>query len=106
MDKNHPCYHDLRNYFLGFVLSLLLSAIAFWVVLGGGFSKGLTMCLVGVLGFIQLLAQFRYFLHLNGKRENREDFYLVLFSSLVFLIVVLGTIWIMSSLANRMEMPM
>ncbi|MDB4354066.1 cytochrome o ubiquinol oxidase subunit IV [Akkermansiaceae bacterium] len=104
MDKNHPCYHDLRNYVVGFVLSLVLSGAAFWVVLGSDFSRNLTLCLVGVLGVAQLLVQFRYFLHLNGKRENREDLYLVLFSTLVFIIMVLGTIWILGSLANRMDM--
>ena len=106
MDKEHSSYHDIRNYVLGFGLSLVLSGLAFWVVLGADFSRNMTMCLAGGLGIIQLLVQFRYFLHLNGERENREDLYLVLFSSLVFLIVVLGTIWIMASLANRMQMTM
>ncbi|MDB4265485.1 cytochrome o ubiquinol oxidase subunit IV [bacterium] len=106
MDKKHPCYHDLRNYLIGFVSSLVLSGIAFWVVLGAGFGKGLTLRLIGVLAIVQLLVQFRYFLHLDGKRENREDLYLVLFSTLVFLIVVLGTIWILGSLADRMPMKM
>ena len=46
MDKEHSSYHDIRNYLIGFVLSLLLSGLAFWVVLGADFGSNMTMCLV------------------------------------------------------------
>ena len=104
MDKE--CCRDLRNYVIGFVLSVLLSGGAFWMMLGTDFSKSMKLCVIGALAIAQLFVQLRYFLHIDGKRENREDLYLILFSTLVLLIVVLGTVWIMGSLAARMPMQM
>jgi len=59
-----------------------------------------------VLGFVQLVVQLVYFLHIDRRRSSREDLDLILFSSLVLLIIILGTVWIMGNLADRMHMSM
>jgi cytochrome o ubiquinol oxidase operon protein cyoD len=50
------------------------------------------------------IVHFRFFLHISF-REKREDLQLILFSTLVLIIMVGGTVWIMGSLALRMAMP-
>jgi cytochrome o ubiquinol oxidase operon protein cyoD len=69
---------DLRTYLIGFGLALVLTVVPFAMILLGGMSAGLTM-------------------------RKREDLDLILFSTLVLLIIVLGTVWIMGSLAMRMH---
>ncbi|MBV1927387.1 MAG: cytochrome C oxidase subunit IV family protein [Rhodobacteraceae bacterium] len=90
----------------GFALSLTLTGVAFWVALGTNLSSGKIMAIIGVLGIVQLVAQLRYFLHIDTRKQKREDFDLILFSTLVLLIIVLGTVWIMGNLSIRMHMGM
>jgi cytochrome o ubiquinol oxidase operon protein cyoD len=51
-----------------------------------------------------MVVHFRFFLHI-GFKEKREDLQLIVFSALLLLIMVAGTIWIMASLAVRMALP-
>ena len=97
---------DLRSYLWGFVFSVVLSAAAFGVVLRGGLGRQATMVVLGCLGMLQLFVQLRYFLHIDGRRENQEDLYLILFSVLVLLMMVIGTVWVLGDLAGRMGMEM
>lgn len=106
MDKETEFRRDLRSYLTGFTLSLLLTGAAFWVVLGAGLSTGKTMLGVGMLAIVQLVVQLRYFLHIDRSKQKREDLDLLLFSTLVLLIIVLGTVWIMGNLSARMHMTM
>ncbi|MDA8564189.1 cytochrome o ubiquinol oxidase subunit IV [Mariniblastus sp.] len=97
---------DLRSYLWGFVFSVVLSAAAFGVVLRGELGRQATMVVLGCLGMLQLFVQLRYFLHIDGRRENQEDLYLILFSVLVLLMMVIGTVWVLGDLAGRMGMEM
>jgi hypothetical protein len=52
---------------------------------------------------VLIMVHFRFFLHI-GFRQKREDLQLLLFSALLLIIMVTGTLWIMASLAVRMTM--
>lgn len=62
------------------------------------------LMVIGVFALGQAIVHFRFFLHIrfSGKREALQ---LILFSTLVLIIMVGGTVWIMGSLALRMGMP-
>ena len=106
LDEHAEQDTDLRSYLLGFVFSVVLSAAAFVVMLGESFGRETTMVLLGCLGMLQLFVQLRYFLHIDGRRESQEDLYLILFSVLVLLMMVIGTVWVLGDLAGRMGMDM
>ena len=106
VDKHEEHDSDLRSYLLGFVFSIVLSAAAFGIMLAGNFGRETTMVVLGCLGMLQLFVQLRYFLHIDGRRENQEDLYLILFASLVLLMMVVGTVWVLGDLAGRMGMDM
>ena len=63
------------------------------------------LIVVGVFALVQMIVHLRFFLHISF-RQKREDLQLILFSALLLTIMVMGTIWIMASLALRMAMPM
>ncbi|MDB2685824.1 cytochrome o ubiquinol oxidase subunit IV [Mariniblastus sp.] len=106
MDRHEDFDSDLRSYLWGFVFSIVLSVAAFAVMLSGFFGMETTMVVLGCLGMLQLFVQLRYFLHIDGRRESREDLYLILFSVLVLSMMVIGTVWVLGDLAGRMGMDM
>lgn len=96
----------LRSYVWGFALALGLTLIAFALVYWAAMPRSPLLIAIGVLALVQMVVHFRFFLHISF-RENRDDLQLILFSALLLLIMVLGTLWIMGSLAARMmDMPM
>ena len=106
LDEHEKQDSDLRSYLWGFVFSVVLSAAAFVVMLGESFGRETTMVVLGCLGMLQVFVQLRYFLHIDGRRESQEDLYLILFSVLVLLMMVIGTVWVLGDLAGRMGMDM
>ena len=105
-EKHEDHESDLRSYLWGFVFSVVLSVAAFAVMLSGILGREATMVVLGCLGLLQLFVQLRYFLHIDGRRESKEDLYLILFSVLVLLMMVIGTVWVLGDLAGRMGMDM
>jgi cytochrome o ubiquinol oxidase operon protein cyoD len=93
-----------RAYVWGFGLALALTVGAFGLVQWAALPRFWMVLVIGVLALLQMLVHFRFFLHL-GLRQKREDLQLIVFSALLLIIMVAGTIWIMTSLAGRMGMP-
>lgn len=96
--KSRP---EFRRYVTGAVLSGALTGLGFWSVMGTGWSRALTLWIVGIAAVAQVAVQLRCFLQI-GWNQKREDLQLILFSVLLLGLMIGGTIWIMSSLAARM----
>lgn len=101
MQANPEFKRDLTQYIIGFVLSIVLTVGAFLAIFLVP-SLSLGMSLAGGLGLIQLIVQLKYFLHINGSDASRDKLHLILFSMLILLIIVIGTVWIMGDLMMRM----
>ena len=43
---------------------------------------------------MQVIAHFRFFLHIDLSRSSRDDLQLILFSTMIVILMVGGTIWI------------
>jgi len=96
-------YRELRSYLIGFILALTLTIVPFALVAWGDFSSHVTLTVIIVLGLIQVVVHFRFFLHIDLSRQKREDLQLILFSVLLLMIMGVGTVWIMANLAHRMH---
>lgn len=95
---------DFRSYAWGIALALLLTLVPFALVHWAGMPPVPLLIVIGVFALVQMIVHFRFFLHI-GFSERREDLQLILFSTLVLIIMVGGTVWIMGSLALRMGTP-
>lgn len=95
---------DLLTYVVGFVLALVLTLVPFALVKWSSVPVRPLLYVIGILALVQILVHFRCFLHI-GLRRQREDLLLILFSGLLLVIMIGGTIWIMTSLAGRMMLP-
>ncbi|MET0268439.1 MAG: cytochrome o ubiquinol oxidase subunit IV [Duganella sp.] len=92
-DGNHG---TLKDYAIGFVLSVILTVIPFWLVMGKVFDKSSTTAFVILaLAGVQVIVHMVYFLHMNGKSEGGWTLLSTLFTLVVLVIVLAGSIWVM-----------
>jgi cytochrome o ubiquinol oxidase operon protein cyoD len=93
---------SLKAYLTGFVLSLILTAIPFALVMRGTWSAKATLAGIFVAGFVQILVHLHYFLHLDTSSSARWNVLALLFTLLIMILFVGGTLWIMWTLNYRM----
>jgi len=93
---------EFRSYLIGFGLAVLLTAIAFGAVLMGEGSRATVLWIVAITAVVQVVVHFRFFLHIDLSKSNRDDLQLILFSFLILTLMVAGTIWILANLHARM----
>jgi cytochrome o ubiquinol oxidase subunit IV len=94
---------SLKSYAAGFIFSVGLTTVAFALVLQGGALSRRTV-LFGILAaaVAQVLVQLRCFLHLGTGASARWNLLTLVFTLLIMLLFVGGTLWIMSDLNARM----
>lgn len=97
-------HSSLRDYTIGFVLSVILTAIPFWLVMAKVVADRNTAVLVlGGFAVIQILVHMVYFLHMNGKVEGGWTMLSTIFTVVFVAIAIAGTLWVMFHMnANMM----
>ena len=93
---------SFKSYLTGFVLSLILTAIPFALVMSGTLSLSATLAGILSAGIVQILVHLHYFLHLDTSSTASWNVLALIFTLLIMLLFVGGTIWIMNSLYYRM----
>lgn len=91
----------LSKYITGFVLSLVLTLLAYFIVVGGASGWWLVPVL-GVLALVQMMVQLIFFLHLGEEAKPRWKMMSFLFMAGALTIVVAGSIWIMANMNYNM----
>lgn len=94
---------ELHSYRNGAGFALILTLVPFALVHWHVLSHSALLIGIGVCALVQICVHFRFFLHISFSHQ-REDLQLILFSALLLGIMVVGTVWIMASLAQRMGM--
>jgi len=99
----HDSHGSYRSYVIGFVLSVVLTVIPFWVVLGEPeISVGLAIGIVFALGAVQIMVHVHYFLHVTVKAEQGWQAMSLIFTAVILVIVLAGSIWVMFHLHENM----
>ncbi len=93
---------SLKSYGAGFVLSLILTAIPFALVMSGALPSSVTLAGIFSAGIVQILAHLHYFLHLDTSSAASWNVLALMFTLLIMALFVGGTIWIMYNLNYRM----
>lgn len=88
----------LKGYITGFVSSVIVTLMAYTIVVNHSQTRDVMIGIVASLAVIQFVLQAVYFLHLGTERKPRWKLGVFLFMLLVVLIVVVGSIWIMNNL--------
>ncbi len=100
---DHAAHGSLKSYAVGFMLSVLLTAIPFWLVMTNAFSKSSTTAFV-ILGMaaVQVVVHMIYFLHMNTKVEGGWSMLAMIFTLVLVVIMLSGSIWVMYHLDTNM----
>ena len=95
-----------KSYMTGFVLSVILTAIPFWLVMADVLaSPTATAIVVMALGAVQIVVHMIYFLHMNPKSEGGWTLMALIFTLVLVAIALAGSLWVMHHL-NANMMPM
>ncbi|SEQ41709.1 cytochrome o ubiquinol oxidase operon protein cyoD [Devosia sp. YR412] len=99
---NAEARQERAAYLWGLSLALLLTAAAFGLAVFKILAGPALLAVIGLLAVIQVVVQFRFFLHIDLSKSKREDLQLILFTGLLILIMVGGSLWILGNLDQRM----
>ncbi len=92
----------LISYVTGFVSSVGLTLVAYYVVVDRAFGVGALTYTVAGLAVLQLIVQLIFFLHIGQEKGTHWKLVTFIFAVLVILIVVVGSLWIMHNLDYNM----
>lgn len=92
----------LKSYLIGFVLSLILTLISFYLVLEANLVVRNKIIAVIALAIIQASVQLFFFLHVGQDKNARSEAFSLYFTIFILLVIVLGSIWVMTDLNERM----
>ncbi|HSW87797.1 MAG TPA: cytochrome o ubiquinol oxidase subunit IV [Candidatus Saccharimonadales bacterium] len=92
----------LRLYITGFILSLVLTIIAYLAVVNHVFAGEIIVLVILVLAVIQLVVQLFFFLHLGQESKPRWNTIFFISTVCMILVLVIGSIWIMNHLNYNM----
>jgi cytochrome o ubiquinol oxidase subunit IV len=101
-DDHGEAHGSRRTYVIGFLLSAVLTAIPFWMVMAGGFDKQVTIFVAVALAVVQILVHTFCFLHVNARAEGGWQLMAYAFTAVLVLIVIAGSLWIMYHLHTNM----
>ena len=94
---------SMRDYVIGFVLSVILTAIPFWLVMSGALADRTVTGLI-ITGFaaVQIVVHMVFFLHMNARAEGGWNMLALLFTVVIVVIVLTGSLWVMYHLNTNM----
>jgi cytochrome o ubiquinol oxidase operon protein cyoD len=95
----------VQGYVLGLALAVLLTAASFWVVTSHViYGPGIRVAVL-TLAVAQIGIHLVFFLHITTSPDNTNNVLALAFGSLIVILIVFGSIWIMAHLNHNM-MPM
>nr|WP_041527665.1 cytochrome o ubiquinol oxidase subunit IV [Paracoccus aminophilus] len=105
-DHGHGGGHDhgsYASYLRGFILSVVLTAIPFALVMSGAIeSRAVTITIVLLCAFVQVLVHMVYFLHMNTRSDEGWNFIATIFTIVVVVIMLAGSLWVMYNMNTNM----
>src|SRR4051812_48180059 len=96
---------DVGIYTIGLALAAILTALSFWVantflLWPPGVALGLA-----VLAIAQMGVHLVFFLHITSGPDNTNNVLALAYGVLIVVLVVVGSLWIMSNLNDNMMPP-
>lgn len=105
-DHSHTSDHahgSFRSYMVGFWLSAVLTAIPFYLVMSGVIeNKQLTSVIIMAFAAAQIIVHMICFLHMNAKSESGWILMALIFTIIIVVITLSGSLWVMYHLNTNM----
>lgn len=102
-DPHAAPHGTLQSYATGFVLAVILTAIPFILVMARPIeSAGYTAAIVLVCALLQIIVHMVFFLHMTPKAEDGWLLLSTLFTIVLVVITLAGSLWIVFHLNSNM----
>jgi cytochrome o ubiquinol oxidase operon protein cyoD len=107
MDHGHTAHSgeshgSFGSYTAGFILSVVLTAAAFGIIMTGSLTgQSAVLAIVG-LAFVQIIVHLVFFLHMNTSSAQRWNVMAFGFTVLTAVILIVGSLWIMHNVSMNM----
>jgi cytochrome o ubiquinol oxidase operon protein cyoD len=101
-DSITEAHGSFGGYAFGFVASVILTALAFGLVLYGTMDPGTKMIIIAVLALVQMIVHMVFFLHLGTSSGQGWNVLAAAYTVLAVAFLVLGTIWVMHNVSMNM----
>ena len=93
----------LKDYLTGFILSVILTAIPFWLVMGDvSWSKQTIAFVIVAFAAVQMVVHMVYFLHMTPKSEDGWTLTSLVFTLILVVITLAGSLWVMYHMDSNM----
>lgn len=99
---SEAAHGSMKQYTIGFILSIILTVIPFGMVMTGGFSREMLLGVIGITALVQVLVQLIFFLHMNSSEEQRWNVIAFTYTILTIAILLIGSVWVMNYLHFNM----
>jgi cytochrome o ubiquinol oxidase operon protein cyoD len=107
MSDNHgkiAGHGSLKSYVIGFILSIILTLIPYHLVVNHVLTIEGTYIAILAFAVLQFLVQVFFFLHVTEGKSGKANVLALIFTIVVLVILVIGSMWIMYNLDyNMME---
>lgn len=96
-DHHGGAPHGTRgSYMTGFLLSVVLTAIPFALVMTDVIADArITAGIITAMALVQIVVHMVYFLHMNAKSENGWTLMALIFTVIMVVIAISGSLWVM-----------
>ena len=99
-EESHGSY---KSYFIGFGLSVILTAIPFWLVMTRTLTNQATALIIMAFAAVQMVVHMIFFLHMNRRAEGGWSIMALIFTIVIVGIALSGSLWVMYHMnANMM----
>ncbi|WP_062226981.1 cytochrome o ubiquinol oxidase subunit IV [Aureimonas frigidaquae] len=96
----------MKGYVIGFVLSVVLTVIPFLIAMREtGMGPQVTAFVIMGFAAVQIVVHMVYFLHMNTRSEGGWNMLALVFTLVITVIMLAGSLWVMYHLNTNM-MPM
>ena len=96
-------YHaTVKGYVVGFMLSVVLTAIPFWLVMAKVLPTTLTSVIILGFAAVQMVVHVVYFLHLDRQAQGGWNLLALIFTVVILFILLSGSIWVMYHMNENM----
>ena len=103
---HHEAAHahgSMGSYMIGFGLSVILTAVPFWLVMTGALhDPQLTAFTIMAFAVVQIVVHMIFFLHMNTRSENGWTMMAAIFTIVLVVITLSGSMWVMYHLNHNM----
>ncbi|SFI41728.1 cytochrome o ubiquinol oxidase operon protein cyoD [Paenibacillus sp. UNC496MF] len=86
---------SLKEYVIGFGLSIVLTIIPILAVIDHWFGKTATIVVLLITAVLQFAVQLLFFMHLREEEGPRYNLITLILGLIIVVVVVYGSIWIM-----------